>query len=486
MSSTKILVSRNRTMHNPKHSVCMFSTDNTSHELGYIQIFELGDRTSAHAPAAAWNSKSGAPSTPIAARRRSEEAINGPEEDGRSVQPSACPTGSGPNETTQQPPSQEYRHTTTTTNHNNGAEEMRRIEFCNSSATNSTTPDSTVAGPDVVTNPVRLVVVRVRHRNDNINVHLHTYRNGGGGKCEPLRKDWCRMLCPGMISVHEVLLAVFLSMAVLSVDSKSIDTKQEQQQQQHQQHHPHHQQAQTPEQRMWLNPCGYPSPYEITINTPINIDLSKMRDQVNTSLGTMEVSIRNYTKTIFGVPMDRHHTTWESRDEPWIYKDLLRIPKKFRNDIVDTIYMRISYMSIQEATRDFYRLLKDSYRRYIRLAKGIEKMKEDLENVHNKAKYKRYEIELLNQVREEVRQSLQQVLCEIFEVLVVIDKKFLFQTLREDHSIDINDSYLDESERKLRDWTIYRELINQLEYIIQYMKALEQRRAVKGANQSTE
>uniref|UniRef100_A0A182LVQ9 Uncharacterized protein n=1 Tax=Anopheles culicifacies TaxID=139723 RepID=A0A182LVQ9_9DIPT len=325
---------------------------------------------------------------PIAARRRSEEAIDGPEEDGR---PSASPTGSEPNQPARQPPSEDGDGTAGAYP-SNAADEMRRIEFCNSSATTTTT---TTAGPDVVTNPVRLVVVRVRHRDDNIKVHLHTYRHHGGrgggyggGKCVPLRKDWCRMLCPGMIS-------------------------------------------------------------------------------------------------IFGVPMDRHHTTWENRDEPWIYKDGLRIPKKFRNDIVDTIYMRISYMSIQEATRDFYRLLKDSYRRYIRLAKGIEKMKEDLENVQNKAKYKRYEIELLNQVREEVRLNLQQVLCEIFEVLVVIDKKFLFQTLREDHAIDINDSFLDESERKLRDWTIYRELINQLEYIIQYMKALEQRRTLNG-NQSTE
>ncbi|XP_041779068.1 uncharacterized protein LOC121597399 [Anopheles merus] len=448
-----------------------------------------------------------APSTPIAARRRSEAVIDGrPEEreqkreeqGGRAV-PSASATGSGlPHR-----PAPKTLTTTSTSQQSStpaGGEMVRRYEFCN----------TTTAGPDVVTNPVRLVVVRVRHRDDNINVHLHTFqRNGGrrikdgerpetsGTKCVPLRKDWCRLLCPGMISVHELLLAVFLSMAVFSVDSKSLDTKQQQQQQQsqsqqqhhhhqqqQQQHHHHHQHGQTPEQRMWLNPCGYPSPYEITINTPINIDFSKMRDQVNTSLGTMEVSIRNYTKTIFGVPMDRHHTTWESRDEPWIYKDGLRIPKKFRNDIVDTIYMRISYMSLQEATRDFYRLLKDSYRRYIRLAKGIEKMKEDLENVHNKAKYKRYELELLNQVREEVRQSLQQVLCEIFEVLVVIDKKFLFQTLREDHTIDINDSYLDESERKLRDWTIYRELINQLEYIIQYMKALEQRRT-HGGNQSS-
>uniref|UniRef100_A0A182P0U8 Uncharacterized protein n=1 Tax=Anopheles epiroticus TaxID=199890 RepID=A0A182P0U8_9DIPT len=429
------------------------------------------------------------PSTPIAARRRSEAAIDGPEERAART-PSASPTGSG----LPKPPTSDHHHAIS-----NSSSEMRRYEFCNSNT-----------GPDVVTSPVRLVVVRVRHhRDDNINVHLHTFRNGGskrteetptaaatasGAKCVPLRKDWCRLLCPGMISVHELLLAVFLSMAVFSVDSKSLDTKQHQQQQQsqqsqhsqhHQPHHHHHPHGQTPEQRMWLNPCGYTSPYEITINTPINIDFTKMRDQVNTSLGTMEVSIRNYTKTIFGVPMDRHHTTWESREEPWIYKDGLRIPKKFRNDIVDTIYMRISYMSLQEATRDFYRLLKDSYRRYIRLAKGIEKMKEDLENVHNKAKYKRYEIELLNQVREEVRQSLQQVLCEIFEVLVVIDKKFLFQTLREDHTIDINDSYLDESERKLRDWTIYRELINQLEYIIQYMKALEQRRTHNG-NQSSE
>ncbi|XP_058127279.1 uncharacterized protein LOC131290691 [Anopheles ziemanni] len=332
------------------------------------------------------------------------------------------------------------------------------------------------AAPDVAPERIRLVVLHVRHRDDNINVHLHTLRNhaGGGSKCtRPPRKDCCRPpLGGGATTVHDILLAVFLSMAVLTVDTKSIDGKQQQYQQQQ-----HAYGGFSPEQRMWLNPCGYPSPYEIEVNTPIqNVDLSKMRDQVNSSLGTVEVSIRNYTKTIFGVPMDRHHTTWEGRDEPWIYKDGLRIPKKFRNDIVDTIFMRISYMSIQEATRDFYRLLKDSYRRYIRLAKGIEQMKEDLENEHNKAKYKRYEIELLNQVREEVRQSLQQVLCEIFEVLVVIDKKFLFQTLQEDHAIDINDSYLDESERKLRDWTIYRELINQLEYIIQYMKALEQRR----------
>ncbi|XP_052867015.1 uncharacterized protein LOC128273100 [Anopheles cruzii] len=272
------------------------------------------------------------------------------------------------------------------------------------------------------------------------------------------------------IALHDSLIAfIVLCLVVLSVRAKSIDAKQ-----------PFA--PMSPEQRMWLNPCGYPSPYEITINTPINnVDFSKMRDQVNTSLGTVEVSIRNYTKTIFGVPMDRHHTTWEGRDEPWIYNDDLRIPKKFQNNIVDTIYMRISYMSIQEATRDFYRLLRDSYRRYIRLAKGIEKMKEDLENIHNRSKYKKFEIELLNQVREEVRQSLQQVLCEIFEVLVVIDKKFLFQILKEEHSIDINDSYLDESERKLRDWTIYRELINQLEYIIQYMKALEQRRSVSGS-----
>ncbi|XP_050099246.1 uncharacterized protein LOC126579738 [Anopheles aquasalis] len=285
-------------------------------------------------------------------------------------------------------------------------------------------------------------------------------------------KDWYQALSHGTtIVIHDMLVAVVLSMAVLAVRAKSLDTKQSMA-------------LLSPEQRMWSNPCGYPSPFDITLSTPENeVDLSKMRDQMNMSLGTVEVSIKNYTKTIFGVPLDRHHTTWESREEPWIYKDGLRIPKKFRNDIVDTIYMRISYMTIQEATRDFYRLLKDSYRRYIRLARGIEKMKEDLENVHNRAKYKRFELELLNEVREEVRQSLQQVLCEIFEVLVVIDKQFLFQALKEEHSIDINDSFLDEGERKLRDWTIYRELINQLEYIIQYMKALEQRRTISAGHQ---
>lgn len=59
---------------------------------------------------------------------------------------------------------------------------------------------------------------------------------------------------------------------------------------------------------MWLNPCGYPSPYEITINTPINIDFSKMRDQVNTSLGTMEVSIRNYVSIHLPMPRGNGHS----------------------------------------------------------------------------------------------------------------------------------------------------------------------------------
>ncbi|XP_049544569.1 uncharacterized protein LOC125956558 [Anopheles darlingi] len=340
-------------------------------------------------------------------------------------------------------------------------------------------------------NGTRVLVVHLGHHYRNARLDVpRCHRNignisrptdeGGTGRTNwtkilvRWRKDWHQALNHSTLVLHDMLVAVVLSMAVLAVRAKSIDNTKQQSVV-----------VLSPEQRMWSNPCGYPTPLEpITLGPPDNqVDLSKMRDQMNMSLGTVEVSIKNYTKTIFGVPLDRHHTTWESREEPWIYKDGLRIPKKFRSDIVDTIYMRISYMTIQEATRDFYRLLKDSYRRYIRLAKGIEKMKEDLENVHNRAKYKRFELELLNEVREEVRQSLQQVLCEIFEVLVVIDKQFLYQALKEDHTIDINDSFLDEGERKLRDWTIYRELINQLEYIIQYMKALEQRRTISAGHQ---
>ncbi|XP_035795799.1 uncharacterized protein LOC118468744 [Anopheles albimanus] len=348
-------------------------------------------------------------------------------------------------------------------------------------------PQAAGLGPTVTTRGLfAMTGARVQHaapqghRNANLAERFHrcslSRQDGRGPRTWTTslarwHKDWYQALSHSTRVCHDMLVAVVLSLAVLAVRAKPIDTKQSMA-------------LLSPDQRMWSNPCGYPSPFDITLSTPENeVDLSKMRDQMNMSLGTVEVSIKNYTKTIFGVPLDRHHTTWESREEPWIYKDGLRIPKKFRNDIVDTIYMRISYMTIQEATRDFYRLLKDSYRRYIRLARGIEKMKEDLENVHNRAKYKRFELELLNEVREEVRQSLQQVLCEIFEVLVVIDKQFLFQALKEEHSIDINDSFLDEGERKLRDWTIYRELINQLEYIIQYMKALEQRRTISAGHQ---
>lgn len=79
-----------------------------------------------------------------------------------------------------------------------------------------------------------------------------------------------------------MLVAVVLSLAVLAVRAKPIDTKQSMA-------------LLSPDQRMWSNPCGYPSPFDITLSTPENeVDLSKMRDQMNMSLGTVEVSIKNY------------------------------------------------------------------------------------------------------------------------------------------------------------------------------------------------
>ncbi|XP_058468158.1 uncharacterized protein LOC131440681 [Malaya genurostris] len=227
----------------------------------------------------------------------------------------------------------------------------------------------------------------------------------------------------------------------------------------------------------WYNPCRHntnkiPSftGYPITKD-----DMTRMKEQLNTSLGSVQESVRNFTQTIFGATIKDFLKIWYNNGITrvhWLHSDF-SIPQKFSVDSYNKILKDLSMKNLVDIHHAFHHLMKDSYRRYIRIAKAIERMKEDMQDPKYVVRYERGRLELLNLIREEVRKNLKQVLCEIQECLLKIDHSFVNQLMNEDETIDINYDYKDETSRHLRDGLIYGDLVVTLEHILYFMKAYE-------------
>ncbi|XP_058811021.1 uncharacterized protein LOC131675910 [Topomyia yanbarensis] len=227
----------------------------------------------------------------------------------------------------------------------------------------------------------------------------------------------------------------------------------------------------------WYNPChhnnnkvpsfmGYPITKE---------DMTRMKEQLNTSLGSVQESVKNFTHTIFGATIKDFLNNWYNigiTHVQWLHSDL-GVPKKFSNDSFNQILKELSMKNVLTVHQAFFKLMKESFRRYIRIAKAIERMKEDMQDPIYVIRYERDRLELLNLIREEVRQNLKQVLCEIYECVLKIDHNFVQQLIKEDERLDIKYDYNDETSRHLRDGFIYGDLVVTLEHILQFMKAYE-------------
>ncbi|XP_055617983.1 uncharacterized protein LOC129763184 [Toxorhynchites rutilus septentrionalis] len=228
----------------------------------------------------------------------------------------------------------------------------------------------------------------------------------------------------------------------------------------------------------WYNPCHHNSNNQIPSFNGYPItkgDMTRMKEQLNTSLGSVEESVKNFTQTIFGASIKDFLNNWHNTGithVQWLHSDLGE-PKKYSNDSFSQLLKELSMKELVEVHKAFYQLMKESFRRYIRIAKAIERMKEDMQDPKYAIRYERSRLELLNLIREEVRKNLKQVLCEIYECVLKIDQNFVQQVLDEDERIDIKYDYTDETSRHLRDGFIYGDLVVTLDHILQFMRIYE-------------
>lgn len=135
--------------------------------------------------------------------------------------------------------------------------------------------------------------------------------------------------------------------------------------------------------------------------------------------------------------------------------------------------MELSFEELAEVHLTFHKLMKESFRRYIRMAKAIDRMQADMNDPTFIMRYENGRLELLNLIREEVRRNLKQVLCEIYECVLKIDQNFAKKIMNENERVDIKYNYSDEASRHIRDGLIYGDLVITLDRILQFLKIYE-------------
>ncbi|XP_055586737.1 uncharacterized protein LOC129739354 isoform X2 [Uranotaenia lowii] len=232
-----------------------------------------------------------------------------------------------------------------------------------------------------------------------------------------------------------------------------------------------------PSSAYWYNPCHHNVNNQLPSYSGYNFtnqDMSRMKDQLNTSYLTVGESVKNFTEHLFGAKSVRRFMddwwTMGMKHVQWLHLGL-GDPKQYANDTYEKIYVELNPKELIEVHKEFYDLMKISFRRYVRIAKAIDQMKLDM--LQTRASYPNNDQSLLDNVREEVRRHVKQVLCEIYECILKIDHDFVQQILEENEMLEIKSDYSDESHRLLRDGFIYGDLLVNLDHILQFIRAYE-------------
>ncbi|XP_021707454.1 uncharacterized protein LOC110678633 [Aedes aegypti] len=223
------------------------------------------------------------------------------------------------------------------------------------------------------------------------------------------------------------------------------------------------------------NPCHHNSNqnYEFTRYSVTKDDMTRIKEQLNTSLGSVEESVKNFTTTIFGSSIKDFLDEWHNTGYSYVqslHKGLVS-PRKLSNNSMDEILKDLEMKELTSVHEEFYKLMKDYLKYYRRVAKAIDIMKNEIQE--NRIKYDQERLMLLNYIREDVRINLKQVLCEIYECVLKIDQDFVLNIIKEDEVLEWKEDYSDEMNRHLRDGFIYGDVVNTLEHILQFMRAYE-------------
>ncbi|XP_014256516.1 uncharacterized protein LOC106670563 isoform X2 [Cimex lectularius] len=206
-----------------------------------------------------------------------------------------------------------------------------------------------------------------------------------------------------------------------------------------------------PEKPIWVDPCGG--------HTSVSVeqgDSSQASDQ--TLLEGIIITAKNalsyasslshqYVKNKFNSDLNSHHDTWKHERYHW----LPNIPKGLGEKTPDH-----HLSALAEKRLDWY--LVESYRYLQTVAVGLEQIHQDMVRFNEE-----FSPEFLN-----MQYKLKQVLCEVH--IAISEKMPELKIDDVDRSVmspDLRKANSDSSFRWIRDWLIYREFMNCLEYVIE-------------------
>ncbi|XP_077295905.1 uncharacterized protein LOC143918082 isoform X2 [Arctopsyche grandis] len=202
----------------------------------------------------------------------------------------------------------------------------------------------------------------------------------------------------------------------------------------------------------WINPCGMSSTADVA--SPSEADMPFVSDQ--DLLSQIIVQAKNafadanahkddYVKKTFKVNFDEHNNAWKHSKYDWL-PSKVQIPKDLGEAVPAEHLKSLNNLNVALAL---------TYEYMQRFAAGLEQVSRDQRKADGEFK------ELFNSAEYKLRA----LLCEI-QVAMIERGTIQHNDITRD-IISGEDRNLDNTHRNLRDWVIYRDYMNALEYVIQ-------------------
>ncbi|KAG7190453.1 hypothetical protein KM043_006557 [Ampulex compressa] len=208
----------------------------------------------------------------------------------------------------------------------------------------------------------------------------------------------------------------------------------------------------------WVNPCGLAAEvYDGDLDV-VRLRDEQLLDQVvvpaKTALMHAELFRENYVKRTFNIDYDDMHSTWKDNHYDWL-PGPREIPKQL-GEKLDKEYL--DKLELDTALLDAYEYMQ-------KYAVGLEQIVWDQED---------HRLEFRKQFKE-TDDMLRTVLCELQVALVERGVPARPDVTRDAMSSEYRAMSSSATYRDLRDWLIFRDYMNGLEYVVQVFEHLRSR-----------
>ncbi|XP_043267715.1 uncharacterized protein [Venturia canescens] len=203
----------------------------------------------------------------------------------------------------------------------------------------------------------------------------------------------------------------------------------------------------------WVNPCGLAAE-----DFAGDLDVVQLRDeqllrqvvvQAKTALDHAQLFRDDYIKRTFSTDLQDMHTNWKNNHYDWL-PGLNEIPKHLGESLDSEYLQKLEIRLLDTALLDAYEYMQ-------RYAVGLEQIVWDQED---------HRLEFRKQFKD-TEFNLRTVLCELQVALVERGVTPRPDITRDAMSSEYREMSGQETYRNLRDWLIFRDYMNGLEYIVQ-------------------